>query len=61
MTVDDSDKQIFEMITNVPRVTVPIAVVCGVVNLILPGLGTIIAACMHQENVSKAQIAVGIF
>ena len=60
MVVDDVDKQIWELVTNVPLVNKHVAIGCGVVNLIFPGIGTIIAACSAQDNVSKAQIMIGI-
>ena len=53
LAVDDVDKQVWELTTNVPRVSKPIAIVCGVLNLLIPGLGTLVAACSAQENVSK--------
>ena len=53
MVIDDVDKQVFEMATNVPYVTKPIAAVCVLFNLLLPGIGTLIAACAASDNVSK--------
>ena len=44
-----------------PQVSKYFAIGCGLVNLILPGVGTIIAACGgKEETVSKAQIVMGI-
>ena len=43
--VDEYDKQIFEMLTNVPLVTKPIAIISAILNLLLPGFGTVLAAC----------------
>ena len=45
MVIDDVDKQVFEMCTNVPHVSKPIAGVCVLLNLIFPGFGTLVAAC----------------
>ena len=58
--VDEQDRQIWNLITEVPLVTKPVAIGCAVVNLIFPGFGTIIAACAASDNVSKAQITIGI-
>ena len=53
LVIDDVDKQVFEMATNVPYVTKPIAGVCVLFNLIFPGFGTLVAACAANDNVSK--------
>ena len=45
MIVDDQDRQIWEMMTNVPLVTKPVAIISAILNLILPGFGTVLAAC----------------
>ena len=43
--------------TNVPLVSKPIAVITGIVNFILPGFGTLIAACCTESYaVSKTQL-----
>ena len=43
--------------SNVPLVSKPIAVITAFVNLILPGLGTLIAACCTESYaVSKTQL-----
>ena len=34
--------------------------VCAVLNLLLPGLGTIVAACSDQTNVSKTQVSMAL-
>ena len=60
LVVDDVDKQVFEMMTNVPHVSKPIAGVCAVLNLIFPGFGTLVAACASQENVSKTQMTIAL-
>ena len=39
--------------TNVPRVKKNVAFVCAVLNVIIPGLGTLVAACSANDNVSK--------
>ena len=58
--MDDVDKQVFEMCTNVPHVSKPIAGVCVLLNLIFPGFGTLVAACAAQENVSKTQMSIAL-
>ena len=52
---------VWEKIKNVPKLSKPLAVFCCVINVILPGSGTITASCMTDEpKVSKVQIVVGV-
>jgi hypothetical protein len=61
LVVDDLDKQVWDMVTNVPTVSKPVAFVSATFNVILPGWGTMIAACAATENVSKTQLTIGLF
>ena len=54
MVVDDVDKQVWQLISNVPRINKYVSIVVAVINLIFPGFGTMIASCASQESVSKA-------
>ena len=45
MVVDSVDKKIWEMITEMPFVSKFVAVICAVLNILIPGLGTAVAAC----------------
>ena len=61
MVRNSDDDLIWAKIKNVPKLSKPIAVFCGVINVILPGTGTITAACMtDEETVSKTQVVVGL-
>ena len=53
MLIDDSDKQVYYLVSNVPHVSKPVAVVQAILNFLLPGLGTMVAACASETNVSK--------
>ena len=45
---------------EVPRVSKTIGIVCLVINIILPGIGTMVAACADQAKmVPKSQIFIG--
>ena len=59
--VDDVDRQIWELVTNVPHVGKPVAIVAAVLNFILPGFGTMVAACAASDTVSKAQLMIALF
>ena len=45
IVVDEVDKQVWELISNVPFVTKPVAAVCTLFNFMIPGFGTMIASC----------------
>ena len=60
MVVDDEDKRIWELITNVPQVSVLVACLTAVLNVILPGVGTMIIACAPKETTSKTHLVIGI-
>ena len=53
--------EIWRLVTNVPLLPVYQAAICAVVNLLFPGIGTIIAALLSPTHVSKSQIVIGIF
>lgn len=51
---NQDDDLIWEKLKNVPKLSKPIAIFCAVINIILPGTGTIVAACMtEEETISK--------
>ena len=61
MVRNSDDDIVWTKIKNVPKLTKPIAIFCAVINVILPGTGTITAACMtDEETVSKTQVVVGL-
>ena len=52
--VDDVDKKVLQMALDVPHVHKFVAVVCVLMNVLLPGFGTITAACATKaDTVSK--------
>ena len=50
MPVDDKDRKIFEMVTDVPKLSKVVAVFAVLLNLVLPGSGTLLAACSVEDN-----------
>ena len=58
--VDEEDQRFWLMLVNVPQTHKAVAVVCLLVNILLPGFGTMFAACGgYTDTVSKTQLAVG--
>ncbi len=60
MVIDDMDRHVWELISNVPYVSKAVAVVAAVLNFLFPGLGTVVAACAAQESVSKTQLVMAL-
>ena len=49
------------MITDVPQVNKPLGVIFAIINVILPGWGTMFAACATEApEVSKTQLGCGL-
>jgi len=53
MKVDDADYHVWFLISDVPTVQKPVAFVAGVINFILPGFGTLLAACVTEDSGDK--------
>ena len=60
LVVDDVDRQVWELVSNVPLVSKPVAIVAAVMNVLLPWFGTAIAACASEDIVSKGQLTIGL-
>ena len=56
------DELLWQLLTSVPRVNQNLAVVVFLLNIILPGFGTMLATCFAKNDgiVSKAQICCGL-
>ena len=59
MVVDDVDKQIWELVSIMPYVSKPMAWISFIVNIVLPGFGTMLATCSARETVSKTHLIIG--
>lgn len=61
ITMDNQDQLFFNYVLDVPLLTKNYAYMCGIINLVVPGLGTIVGACICQtETVSKTQTIIGV-
>lgn len=49
MVVDSVDKKIWEMVAEVPLVSKFVGVISAVLNVLLPGFGTLVTACAAQD------------
>ena len=58
--IDDQDKRVFEIAKDVPKTHKVVAVLCFIINFVLPGFGTMLASCLTQaQTVPKTQLAIG--
>ena len=53
LVVDENDKLFWFYVTNVPKMPIHFAALAAVLNLLIPGLGTIFCACYTETYVSK--------
>lgn len=60
LIVDDQDRKVWELVKNVPHVSKPVAVIQAILNLVFPGIGTMVMACASNESVSKTQLSIGM-
>ena len=52
----------WELVSEVPEVANLWAYICLVLNILIPGTGTMVASCVGKENFAdKTQMIVGIF
>ena len=57
---DELDTKVWDLIRDVPYVSQVAAVIFAILNLILPGFGTMFASCSSTGPVSKTQLTIGI-
>ena len=59
LTVSDADLRVWELCTDVPELQNIWAYVCFGLNLLLPGTGTMLCACLGDKNLNKTQLGIG--
>ena len=60
-TISNDDRETWELLCNVPLVGKACAVICAILNCILPGSGTFVAACYTEDDhVSKVQMSIAV-
>ena len=61
MVVDEVDRKVWELVSDVPLVHKYLSIFVALINLIFPGFGTMIASCASSgESVSKTQLSIGL-
>ena len=59
--MNEEDLAAWDLVTRVPKLSNVWAYVCGFLNLVLPGTGTILSSILGSPNINKTQMMVGIF
>ena len=59
MHADTKDMYVWELATNVPALGNLWAYICFGLNVIIPGVGTMLAACLGDKNMNKTQLSIG--
>ena len=55
------DAELWELVSSVPRLNGVWPYFCGILNVIIPGTGTMISSCIGYEGAwSKTQLTIGI-
>jgi len=58
-TISQSDMRVWELVTDVPAMSVPHAYGCAVFNVLIAGGGTMLSAYLGDKNLNKTQLIVG--
>ena len=60
MVTSDADTQLYEIVCDVPRLTSVWPYIVFIFNILLPGVGTMLSACLgYTGSWSKTQLFVG--
>ena len=59
LKINPQDLRVWELVTDVPRVKLFWAYLCLALNVLIPGLGTMIVSCVGDENINKTQLGIG--
>ena len=51
--MSDSDRRVWELIADVPKLSIPKAYGCAIANVLVSGLGTMISAFLGGNGVNK--------
>jgi hypothetical protein len=59
ITATDYDKRIFDIATHFPPMDISMKVIIAILNLVLPGIGTIVMSTRYKKC-SKTQLIIGL-
>ena len=59
-TISQSDLRVWELVSDVPKLSIPWAYACAILNVILAGSGTILSSYLGDANLNKTQLIVGL-
>ena len=58
-SVSQSDRRVWELVSDVPQMKIPYAYLCAALNVIVSGSGTMLSAYLSDSNLNKTQLVVG--
>ena len=59
--MSQADQRAWQLVSDVPKLNNMWAYVCFGLNILLPGIGTILSAILGDANINKTQMMVGLF
>ena len=59
-TISQSDLRVWELVSDVPKLSIPWAYACAILNVVLAGSGTIFSSYLGDANLNKTQLIVGL-
>ena len=60
MGVNSTDIRVWQLVTDIPALKNVTAYICLIINIIIPGVGTMICSCVGDANINKTQLTVGL-
>ena len=60
-TMNETDLRAWQLVSDVPKLGNVWAYVCAFLNVVLPGIGTILSSILGDANINKTQLMVGVF
>ena len=55
----EADIRAWELVTDVPELNNIWAYVCLILNVLIPGTGTMLCSCLGDANLNKTQLCIG--
>ena len=59
LQVNENDQRLMVLITDMPALTAIRAYICAVLNLTIPGSGTILASILGYDTCNRTQFVIG--
>ena len=57
--INEQDERVWSLVVAVPLLKPAFAWVCLTLNVLFPGIGTMVASCLGDANINKTQLIIG--